>query len=360
MKSTPKPKKPRSDADRRLRQADRLARVMRVLELVSGRGRWSATAIAQELECNERTVYRYIDALQLAGVGVYFDPDGRCYRVRSGFSFPTLELSTDELLGQVTAVAIASAPGITVGKGAKRTLAKIGEVTSDPEQRSVLADAERLIHVLDLKLADHSRHQKIIHTIQFALLEGNQIRGKYQSPYEDKLVDLILHPYRLCLVQQAWYLIARSTSHGEPRTYRVARFQSLKSLGNAAEIPEDFDLKTYFGNAWGVFRGPEAHEVELVFTPEAAPLVIETKWHTTQAVEKKSDGSALLTFKVDGLEEILWWILGWCGRVKVLNPPRLQQMVVEQLEKALAMNAGTSEPPVQPKTSKPNKRADKS
>lgn len=360
MKSTQKPKKSRRDADRRLRQADRLARVMRVLELVSSRGRWSAATIAQELECTERTVHRYLQALQLAGVGVYFDPRDSCYRVRSGFSFPSLDLSTDELLGQVTAVAMASAPGITVGKGAKRTLAKIGEATSDPEQRSVLADAERLIHVLDLKLADHSRHQKIIHTIQFALLEGNQIRGKYQSPYQDKLVDLILHPYRLCLVHQAWYLIARSTTLDQPRTYRVARFQSMKSLGNAAEIPDDFDLKAYFGNAWGVFRGPDAHEVELLFTPGAAPLVVETKWHTTQTMDKKSDGSVLLKFKVDGLEEILWWVLGWCGRVKVLNPPRLQQMVVEQLEKALAMNADTSKAQVKPKATMSSKRVVKS
>lgn len=360
MTPTANKKNPKSDADRRLRQADRLARVMRVLELVSGRGRWTAGSLAQKLECNERTIHRDLQALLLAGVGVEFDRRAQCYRVRPGFSFPTIELTSDELIGQATAVALASAPGVAIGKGAKRTLEKLSEATSDPGQQSVLADAERLIHVLDLKLADHSRHQKIIHTIQFALLKGNQIRGKYQSPYQDKLIDLTLHPYRLCLVQQAWYLIARSTTLDEPRTYRVARFQTLRPLGHAAEIPDDFELKTYFANAWGVYRGSATHEVELLFTPDAAPLVTETRWHATQSVEKSSDGSVLLRFRVDGLEEILWWILGWCGRVRVLNPPQLRQMVIEQLEKAVAMNAGTGEPSVRPKPSTPSKRVVKS
>ena len=357
MKPAPKARNSKSDADRRLRQADRLARVMRVLELVSGRGRWTAATIAQELECHERTIHRDLQALLLAGVGVQFDRDAQCYRVRPGFSFPSLELTNDELISQTTAVALASAPSVGIGKGAKRTLKKLSEATTDPDQQGVLADAERLIHVLDLKLADHSRHQKIIHTIQFALLKGNQIRGKYQSPYQDKLIDLTLHPYRLCLVQQAWYLIARSTTLDEPRTYRVARFQTLRPLGHAAEIPDDFDLKAYFGNAWGVYRGPETHEVELLFTPDAAPLVTETRWHTTQTVEKNADGSLLLRFCVDGLEEILWWILGWCGRVQVLNPPQLRQMVVEQLKKALTMNAAFGKTSAQPK---PVKRAAKS
>ena len=38
-----------------------------------------------------------------------------------------------------------------------------------------------------------------------------------------------------------------------------------------------------------------------------------------------------MKFKVDGLEEILWWVLGWSGRAKVITPERLQDMVVEKL-----------------------------
>ena len=59
-------KSSRSDADRRLRQADRLSRVLRMLQLLMSRGRWTRQDIAGEQECSERTVYR---DLQCLGIG---------------------------------------------------------------------------------------------------------------------------------------------------------------------------------------------------------------------------------------------------------------------------------------------------
>ena len=92
------------------------------------------------------------------------------------------------------------------------------------------------------------------------------------------------HEYRLCLVKNAWYIIGRRTDADEPRTYRVARFKTLQMLDQPADVPEDFDLKEYFGNAWAVFRGDKTCDVEIRFTPEAAKIVTETVWHHTQKV----------------------------------------------------------------------------
>jgi HTH domain len=46
----------RPDRDRRLRQADRLGRILNVLRLIQSRGKWNAKSIASELEVTERTV----------------------------------------------------------------------------------------------------------------------------------------------------------------------------------------------------------------------------------------------------------------------------------------------------------------
>ncbi len=68
-------KKNRPDRDRRVRQADRLARILRVLELIQSRGRWTTRAIADEIECSERTVYRDLDVLRFAGIPYYREGD---------------------------------------------------------------------------------------------------------------------------------------------------------------------------------------------------------------------------------------------------------------------------------------------
>lgn len=80
--------KKRTDAERRVRQSDRLARVLRVLQLIQGTGPWTAQSIAVELQCSERTVYRDLQTLTAAGVPWYFDDFNQSYRIREGYKGP--------------------------------------------------------------------------------------------------------------------------------------------------------------------------------------------------------------------------------------------------------------------------------
>lgn len=82
--------KKRTDAERRIRQVERFSRLLRVLNCISGSGRWDAEALAKELECSRRTVHRLLQTLSLAGVPWYFDDNTKAYRVRSGFRFNLL------------------------------------------------------------------------------------------------------------------------------------------------------------------------------------------------------------------------------------------------------------------------------
>ncbi len=67
----------------------------------------------------------------------------------------------------------------------------------------------------------------------------------------------------------------------------------------------------------------------------------ETVWHKTQRVQRQPDGGVRLMFTVDGLDEIVWWVLGWSGRAKVHAPEELRDMVVGRLQDALQLNAHT-------------------
>lgn len=332
-----RPKRRKPDAERRLRQADRLARVLRVLQLIQGRGRWDTKAIAREVECSERTVYRDLAVLELAGVPWTYEKATSCYRVRPDYQFPILNLTDDELLGQATAASATKAPGLDVTLGAKPTIEKLAVNANDRSER-ILNAAQQFTEVLDLKLVDHRRHREVIRTAQWALIQRKQVVGQYRSPYEGESVKLTLHPYRLCLVKSAWYLIGRAIQESQPRTYRIVRFKTLRMLDEPATIPENFDLAEYFGNAWSVHRGGPRYHVELAFSNEAAEVVAETVWHRTQQVRRNSDGTATLTFTVDGLNEITRWVLGWAGRVKVVQPPELRQLVIEHHRQAIKIH----------------------
>ena len=244
----------RPDAERRLRQADRFARILKLLELLQERSAYDAKALAVALETTERTVYRDLQVLALAGIPCDYDREKGRYVLRGDYRFAVTSLTDDELLGQATAAALTSARGLDVGAGAEPTVRKLW-ATSRERARTLLEDAQRVTAVLDLKLADHETHRETIRVIQWALIDRKCLEGSYASPYQSAEKRLVLHPYRLCLVKQAWYLIARPEGSTHPVTYRVARFRSLRALDAAADVPEDFDLRAYFGDAWAVYRG---------------------------------------------------------------------------------------------------------
>lgn len=335
----PKPtKKDRPDRDRRVRQADRLARILRVLELIQSRGRWTTRAIAEEIECSERTVYRDLDVLRFAGIPYFREGDQQFVRVRSDFRFPVMTLTDDEVLGLSLATVLTQSPGLNVTPGASPITRKFSAVSKE-ETQELIEDAMRLVSVLDLKLVDHSKHHEVIQTIQRALVQQKQISGHYESPYESSPAKLKLHPYRLCLIKNAWYVIGKQNGEAAPCTYRVARFKSLRLIDEPSTTPEDFDLKDYFGNAWGVYRGDQTYDIEIWFTPEASKIVTETNWHHTQQITRQKDGSVILSFRVDGLEEIVNWLLSWTGRCRILQPIELRTRVIAKLQEGISLHS---------------------
>jgi predicted DNA-binding transcriptional regulator YafY len=235
------------------------------------------------------------------------------------------------------ATAVSRVPELQLGLGAAATTHKLA--AGDKEKTRLLALAGDVIAVLGLKLVDHRAHAEALRTIQLALISVKQLKGTYKSPYSAKAWTATLHPYRLCLARQAWYLIGRRQSCDEVLTLRVARFKSLRLLDGAADVPTNFDLAAHFGGAWSVYPGDRTYDVELRFTREAVVQVCETRWHVTQRVKRHCGGGATLTFRVAGLDEIIWWLLGWAGFVEVVRPVELRRMFVMQLEDGLRINA---------------------
>src|SRR3954469_17234821 len=127
--------KKRTDAERRTRQSDRLARVLRLLQLIHGPGQWNAPAIAKKLGCSERTVFRDLQTLKAAGVPWVFDEYSQSYRIREGYRGHLLDVMPP---GESTSN---SAPQAAPGTDDPRSIARLAR---EAAQR-LLAEAEGVI-----------------------------------------------------------------------------------------------------------------------------------------------------------------------------------------------------------------------
>src|SRR3954453_19511245 len=131
--------KKRTDAERRNRQTDRLARVLRLLQLIHGPGQWNAPGIAKKLGCSERTVFRDLQTLKAAGVPWVFDEYSQSYRIREGYRGHLLNITPpDEPRSD-------SAPQSAPGADRPRSIAILAREAA----LRLLAEAEGVIQALD-------------------------------------------------------------------------------------------------------------------------------------------------------------------------------------------------------------------
>jgi proteasome accessory factor B len=168
-----------------------------------------------------------------------------------------------------------------------------------------------------------------------AVAKREVLDATYISLHDAAKIRTRLQPYWLVFFERAWYVVACSSRHEGVRTFKLGRFKDLKATGSRFQVPKGLTLENHLCNAWRMMRGPKAYEVELRFSPLVGPNVAEVNWHRTQQVRWDDDGAVHFTATVDGLDEIVWWILGYGPEVEVIRPPELRRRVIEMARKML-------------------------
>ena len=147
----------------------------------------------------------------------------------------------------------------------------------------------------------------------------------YLSFYDKKQLNLTVHPLRLAFISRAWYMLAFAPKFGEVRTFKLGRIKKLTVTGKTFKSPKGFDLDKHFGCAWSMIPEGKLYDIHLKFAPKVAGNVAEVHWHHSQQVSWNDDGAIDFKARVDGLGEIMWWILGYGDQVEVLAPASLRK-----------------------------------
>lgn len=308
----------------------RIHRLLKILTLISGStcGHWSSKRLAVECGTCERTIYRDLKMLQAAGIPVFFDPESGGYRVRRDFFMPPVQLTFEEALAMsALAEHVGGEEQVPFTAAAARAIAKVRGLL--PQWlRDELEQIERHVHIR-LAASIRSDATDVYELVRAALSHKRVLRCRYESVTHggDDEEEFELRPYALFFSQRAWYVVGHHSGRGEIRCLKLARFTRIKLTNQPYSIPQEFTLSKYLGNAWRMIRGAKTYDVELLFDREFADTIAETHWHRTQKITWNDDGSMTFRCRVDGLDEIVWWVLSMGPHCLVLRPPILAEKV---------------------------------
>jgi len=106
-------------------------------------------------------------------------------------------------------------------------------------------------------------------------------------------------------------------------------------------IPKEFSSTQYFEHSFGRMNGEKPEKVELEITPPASSWIGRNKWHSSQKIVNKKDGSILLTMTCPVTDSLVRWVLQMGECVKISKPQFLQEQIIAKA-KAVLQNNGNN------------------
>jgi predicted DNA-binding transcriptional regulator YafY len=322
-------------------KSNKINRVIQILTTLQSGRSYAVGDLSKMFGTSRRTIFRDLKELQAIGVPYHYDAKSGGYTIGPDFFLPPIDLSLQEALSLL--LLIHKTPNqiqlpfkksalLAALKIENNLPAKIRQSCNTALQSvTAKAAAQALVH-------RQGGLDKTFAQLQRAIINKRKVNICYHSLYENKIIDIELCPYHLFYNSRAWYVLGHSSMHKSVRAFKLNRIKELKITEKCFLGGEDFDLDEYLGRAWSMIPEGRIYNIKLRFLPKVANNATEVQWHSTQKVTHHNDGSATMEFRVNGLGEISWWILGYGDQVQVLAPKALRKRVVEMAKNMIKLN----------------------
>ncbi|MBW8035806.1 MAG: WYL domain-containing transcriptional regulator [Planctomycetes bacterium] len=316
----------------------KLSRISRIVQLLctlqSGQC-YSPDELVKVMQVSRRTVFRDLQELTAIGVPYYFDSDAGGYRIDPDFFLPSIDLTLQEALSLLMLIykdrghlpPLLKRSALLAGLKVENNLpaeikrycaATLEHISIQPIPRSVGG-------AIGGDKGDSA--DRIFWHLQRSVERKQKVRIVYRSIFDSATIKTTLSPHHLMFKSRAWYIVGKSSLHNEIRTFKLSRIETLQVLSQFFPRKKTFDIEDYLSSAWSMIPEGKLYNVKLKFTPRVARNVSEVQWHKSQKMQFEEDGSLVVEFRVDGIGEIGWWVLGYGDQVEVLAPKALRKRV---------------------------------
>jgi len=319
-------------------RGDQLGRQWKIIRtLIASKQGKSVQRLASELACHPRTVYRDLEALQVAGFPVYTErQNNKSYwsLLDSAKHAIPIPFSIMELMALYFSRDMLKILKDTHFHDSLESLFQKVKATLPTDYLDYLKKIESSLQVGVKPYKDYSQFRETIDIINSAIHKRRQIQISYYAMSRKKTSHRLVDPYKLWFFDATFYMLAYCHRRKDVRLFAVERIKTLTQTKDSFEPPSEFDIESLLQDSFGAFIG-DTLDVVVRFSAKIADYIQERTWHQSQVLEPQSDGSLVFKVKVAGLQAIKSWILGWGHHAVVLEPAALRQEILAEAEATL-------------------------
>jgi predicted DNA-binding transcriptional regulator YafY len=281
---------------------------------------------------SERTIYRDIEALSMAGIPVYAErgPGGGC-RIAEGYRTNLTGLTEDEVRTLFLPGATRQLADLGISKVLEAAMFKLLASLPSAHQRDVERTRQRL-YVDTIGWYHTNEEAPYLQVLREGVWQDRKIRMTYRKS-NGEITERTVDPLALVAKAGLWYLVA--LSHGDLRVFRVSRVRNAALTDEPCQRPPDFDLEKFwiewsedFQTSW------PAYFARLRISPAFVPILPHILGESVHALLEEADppdceGWITITYPFGSFEGARSYILGFGTMVEVLEPEELRQSVIQ-------------------------------
>jgi len=174
--------------------------------------------------------------------------------------------------------------------------------------------------------------------ISAALARRLEIEFDYLKPESKVAERRVVRPYRAAMINGQWYLFGEDAKRQAIRTFVLSRMRNLRVTSQKFETTNEMPLDELLNETFGVVYTPGGtREVCVAFSARVKHVISERKWHQSQRLEQRPDGTLIVRFKVNNTRELSNWVMSWGPDAEVLSPAKLRAEIAEKLRAAAAL-----------------------
>lgn len=306
----------------------KIDRLMSIVLVLLDKKRISARELADMFEVSLRTVYRDIDAIDLAGIPIRSIPG-----INGGFEImPRYKLDNKVFTTSDLAAILTGLSGLSDmlrGDELLNAIAKIKSFVPAEKTKEIELKVNQ-IHIDLSEWMGNSNIQPYLETIKKALQENKLLTFDYIAHHGKKSIRII-EPYQLVLKSSHWYLHGYCRQRNDFRLFRLSRMSSLQ-LQEESFLP----------------RNHQKPQLEFSDALSEIQTLITIRIHQS-IMDRVLDYCTFESFSADGDEHYLVQfpfvenayhydiLLGFGNKCECLKPLRIRNELIRRIQETAAV-----------------------
>jgi proteasome accessory factor B len=272
-----------------------------------------------------RSLRRYLAILSEAGFPWYFDRTTGAYRFAGGYSLKRLDLSNGELFGLVALRSLGASIGGAIGTSIDQVTEKLVGTSGRDVRAQVETRSPVSFRLSEIDLGEQGERA-------FMLLSSAERSSRSVSfSYLDKdgnRSERTIDPYGFIINAGRVYCVGYDHARKDMRTFAIDNMSLPDVLGQTFVKPAGFSIERYAaGSISGVLSTGETTAVRVRFAPRVAKAAIAARVVEGREIERHDDGGVDITYRVNDLDELVRWVLGWGAQAEIVEPKLARERI---------------------------------